>query len=117
MSDERMFNVVMMAVSAVCLVGCTLSLLCGCETKSNGIGAERHNEGIDGRFAYDIPYKDSVNDYTFNFGEIVDTETGVRYLVMYNGSKWSISGIAPLLDSDGRVMVDERYANDGIEVD
>jgi hypothetical protein len=111
-SDERAFNAAITLVSCVCLVGCTLAVLAGCVAGGNGIAAGRHDDGIDGRFAYDLPPTAAVSDYDLSFGEVTDTETGIRYLVMYNHSKWSISGITPLLDKDGNVMVDERYTSD-----
>ena len=50
----------------------------------------------------------------WEFSTITDTETGVVYLVFntHNG-RCSVGEITPLLQRDGSVTIDERYAEKG----
>lgn len=82
-------------------------LLTGC-TEGNGIEVEGLNSHADGRFAYEQVVAPDSSEY--EFGYVVDTETGVTYLVMRQGrGKSSWGGITSLLDSDGKPIINDRY--------
>lgn len=87
------------------------TLLCGCYADGNGIKVDGLNERANGRFAYDtfLPTKECDE---WQFGYVIDTETGVTYLVYTTdeGSKYGVGGITPLLRQDGTPTIDDRYA-------
>jgi len=79
--------------------------LTGCE-QGNGIyNDELYNKAAE-RFEYcEPPFGDC-----WSFGYVVDTATGVTYLVFDdNGGNSSIGGITPLLNRDGTPVIDGRY--------
>ncbi len=82
--------------------------LCGC-SGGNGIEVEGINEKANGRFAYERISSDPNG--LWSFGYVIDTETGVTYLVYKDGfGKNATGGITPLLNRDGTPTIDERYA-------
>lgn len=98
----------MRRMAVVVMVAC--ALLCGCG-QGNGIQTSGLNERADGRFAYE-PIGATVG-YGWRFGYVVDTETGVTYLVFNsNRPKNSIGGITPLLNRDGTPVIDDRYGTE-----
>jgi hypothetical protein len=92
-------------MAVVATIAC--ALLCGCG-QGNGIETSGLNERADGRFAYENLHVGA--GYAWRFGYVVDTETGVTYLVFDNNRpKNSIGGITPLLNRDGTPVIDDRY--------
>jgi len=85
--------------------------LCGCYAESNGIYTSGMNERASDRFAYEA-FKPANNSDDWQFGYVIDTETGVTYLVYTTdeGRKDSVGGITPLLRQDGTPIIDDRYA-------
>lgn len=77
-------------------------LLCGCDI---GNAVERKEdsprENVDERF---------ISDYdSDDFRTIVDSKTGITYLVFDDqGGKSSIGGITPLLDKNGKPVISEE---------
>jgi hypothetical protein len=69
------------------------------------------NERASGRFAYEA-FKPANTDRDWQFGYVIDTETGVTYLVYTTneGRKDNVGGITPLLRQDGTPIIDDRYA-------
>ena len=79
--------------------------LTGCD-KGNGI----INEELNNKAAERFEYSPSPGDIGWTFGYVVDTETGVTYLVFNdNGGRSSVGGITPLLNRDGTPVIDGRY--------
>ena len=95
-------------LAVVAFVG---GLLCGC-VDGNGIETDGLNERADGRFAYE--QLNTLNTACgWVFGYVVDTETGVTYLVFDdNHGDASIGGITPLLNRDGTPVIDDRYGTE-----
>lgn len=87
-------------IVAVCVA------LCGCWS-SNGIQKDGLNARADNRFEYESLASGADK---WLFGYVVDSQTGVTYLVFedYEG-KNSIGGITPLLNRDGTPVIDGRY--------
>lgn len=85
--------------------------LCGCYyAESNGVQMSGLNERADGRFAYET-FTPTLDYDEWSFGYVVDTETGVTYIVFDNNNgKNSVGGITPLLRQDGTPTIDDRYA-------
>lgn len=83
--------------------------VCGCAQGGNGVETEGLNEKANNRFVYE--QLDGLSDYSrWCFGYVVDTETGVTYLVFSNNrGKRSIGGITPLLNRDGTPVIDDEY--------
>lgn len=84
--------------------------LCGCYAEGNGIKVNGLNGRANDRFAYEtfLPTKESDE---WQFGYVIDTETGVTYIVFDNNNgKNSVGGITPLLKQDGTPTIDDRYA-------
>ena len=100
-----------MLARKIAVVAVVCALLCGCE-KSNGIETGGLNERADGRFAYEK--LNTLNTACgWVFGYVVDTETGVTYLVFDdNNGDTSIGGITPLLNCDGTPVIDDRYGTE-----
>lgn len=92
----------MRKVLAITLAACLL--LCGC-ADGNGVKREGNapKPNASGRFLCDH------NDYSF--GTVVDSKTGVTYLVWTDqGSYGGHSGITVLLDKDGKPIISEEVA-------
>ena len=88
-------------VAALCVA------LAGCSSGGNGVRVDGLNRRADGRFEYE--YVSGVLG-TYSFGYVVDTETGVTYLVYRDGAgKNGVGGITVLLDGDGKPTIDPRY--------
>lgn len=84
---------------AIALAACLL--LCGCD--GNGVRREdgAHKENVGGRFLCD--------SRAYNFETVVDTKTGVTYLVWISGSgDTSKGGITVLLNADGTPVISEE---------
>ena len=93
-----------MRVMAACIVAAVA--LSGC-VRGNGIKVDGLNQGMGGRFEYGTIITDTDNA---SFGKVVDTETGVTYLVIrgdYGECSWG--GITPLLNRDGSPVIDGRF--------
>lgn len=90
------------------------ALLCGCAS-GNGITSQGINGAADGRFVYE-PFSSGhisgANDAMF--GYVIDSRTGVTYIV-YNdcNGKYATGGISPLYNSDGTLVIDDRYGKKG----
>ena len=79
--------------------------LCACTVEGNGVEGDGQYAPprVDGRF--------SCNDEEYHFETVVDTETGVTYLIWFNFSGVSdrqVGGITVLVDGDGRPILSER---------
>ena len=89
------------------------TLLCGCYADGNGIKVDGLNERANDRFAYEtfLPTKESDE---WQFGYVIDTETGVTYLVYTTneGRRNGVGGITPLLNRDGTPVIDDRYGTE-----
>lgn len=85
--------------------------LCGCYAEGNGIKVDGLNQCANDRFAYEtfLPTKEGDE---WQFGYVIDTETGVIYLVYTTdeGRRSGVGGITPLLRQDGTPTIDDRYA-------
>jgi len=101
-----------MLARKIAVVAVVCALLCGCYADGNGIQMSGLNERADGRFAYEtFPITKDYDDW--QFGYVVDTETGVTYMVFTsNRGKNSIGGITPLLNRDGTPVIDDRYGTE-----
>lgn len=85
-------------VAALIVAACVL-MLCGCS--GNDIKTEGLSEAVDGRF-------ECGRDMAFT--TVVDTDTGVIYLVYRDGpGNAATGGITPLLNRDGLPVIDPRY--------
>ena len=102
-----------MLARKIAVVAVVCALLCGCYADGNGIQMSGLNERADGRFAYEafLPTKEYDE---WQFGYVIDTETGVAYLVYTTdeGRKGSVGGITPLLNRDGTPVIDDRYGTE-----
>lgn len=99
-----------MLARKIAVVAVVCALLCGCYADSNGIKVNGLNERANGRFAYET-FTPTLDYDEWSFGYVVDTETGVTYLVFDdNNGKNSVGGITPLLRQDGTPTIDDRYA-------
>lgn len=88
---------------AIALAACLL--LCGC---GNGVRREEGapKENVGGRFLCDSG--------AYSFETVVDSETGVTYLVWRNGvGKSEIGGITVLLNADGSPVISEEVGQNG----
>lgn len=88
---------------AIALTIAACLLLCGCS--GNGIRREQDvpKPSVGGRFLCD------EDDYRFE--TVVDSQTGVTYLVWKSGSgQSSKGGITVLLDRDGKPIISEEVA-------
>ena len=93
------------------IVAVTCALLCGCE-KGNGIETSGLNDRADGRFEYE-EFRTPDTSHGWLFGYVVDSETGVTYLVFNNNhGRCSVGGITPLLNRDGTPVIDDRYGTE-----
>lgn len=84
-------------------------MLCGCAS-GNGVASQNINSAADGRFVYE-----SLNGGSdVMFGYVIDSRTGVTYIV-YNdrNGKYSTGGMSPLYNSDGTLVIDDRYGKKG----
>ena len=101
-----------MLARKIAVVAVVCALLCGCYADGNGIQMSGLNERADGRFAYEtFPITKDYDDW--QFGYVVDIETGVTYMVFTsNRGKNSIGGITPLLNRDGTPVIDDRYGTE-----
>lgn len=93
------------AIVSACVVAAIA--LGGCDVETNGVKVDGLNDGMNGRFEYEMVYS-GVGEASF--GKVVDTETGVTYLVVrcdYGKRTWG--GVTPLLNSDGSPAIDGRY--------
>ena len=101
MRGGRMGKVV--AVALAC------ALLCGCAGEE-GVEREHYDTTDDGRFlceSWDDNWSVGT-DNPWQFGTVVDTSTGVTYLVYTNGwGKTTTGGITVLLNSDGSPVISE----------
>lgn len=79
-----------------------LLMLCGCE--GNAIHRENNNGTVD---MSDRFISDNRHD---EFETIVDSKTGVTYLVWIRdgGTAGAKGGVTPLLDEDGKVVISEE---------
>lgn len=85
-------------VAAIALGGCV---------KGNGVKVEGLNQGMGDRFEYEMLI---CSEGEATFGKVIDTETGITYLVMRSGhDKYSWGGITPLLNRDGTPVIDGRF--------
>lgn len=85
-------------VAAVALSGCV---------EGNGIKVSGLNQGMGDRFEYEMLI---CSEGEATFGKVIDTETGITYLVMRSGhDKYSWGGITPLLNRDGSPVIDGRF--------
>lgn len=101
-----------MLARRLAVVAFVCALLCGCYAEGNGIQTSGLNERADGRFAYEAFRPTEYYD-EWQFGYVIDTETGVTYLVFAsNEGKNSIGGITPLLRQDGTLVIDDRYGTE-----
>ncbi len=76
------------------------AFLCRCSAP-NSIIRMTHDAAADGRFV--------TEDSRDRFETVVDSKTGVTYLVWNRGEGSSMrGGITPLLDEDGKPVIDER---------
>lgn len=100
-----------MLARRLAVVAVVCALLCGCYSESNGIYMSGMNERASDRFAYEA-FKPANTSDDWQFGYVIDTETGVTYLVYSTdeGRKDSVGGITPLLHQDGTPIIDDRYA-------
>jgi hypothetical protein len=82
---------------AIALSACML--LCGC---GNGIMRDENapKEPVDGRFLCDSS--------SYDFETVVDSKTGVTYLVLRNAGASAIGGITVLLNADGTPVISEE---------
>ena len=62
------------------------------------IGCDNKSENIE----YNKIYSDKVEQSMIQVFEYIDPETGVHYLLTYNG------GITPRLDNNGEIIVDKK---------
>lgn len=99
----------MRRMAVVATIACTL--LCGCYAEGNGIQTSGLNERANGRFAYET-FRPTKHCDEWQFGYVIDTETGVIYLVYTTdeGRRSGVGGITPLLRQDGTPTIDDRYA-------
>ena len=77
-------------------------LLCGC-TEGNGVKREENTPkpNTQGRFLCDSSY--------YEFDTVVDSQTGVTYLLWQNGSgNRGVGGITVMLDRDGKPIISEE---------
>lgn len=88
--------------------------LCGC-VSGNGITSQGINGAADGRFVYE-PFSYISEPSEAMFGYIIDSRTGVTYIV-YNdcNGKYATGGISPLYNSDGTLVIDDRYQNGEVD--
>ena len=84
--------------------------LCACTVEGNVA------EG-DGQYAPPrVSGRFSCNDEKYTFETVVDTETGVTYLIWFNhpgGGRSQVSGITVLVDGDGKPILSERTGREG----
>ena len=85
------------------------AMLCGCAS-GNGVESQNINSAADGRFVYE-PFP-CASEGGAMFGYVIDSRTGVTYIV-YNdcNGKYATGGISPLYNSDGTLVIDDRYGN------
>lgn len=82
--------------------------ICGC-AKGNGIETSGLNDRADGRFEYE-EFRTVDTNHGWLFGYVVDSKTGVTYLVFDdNHGTCAVGGITPLLNRDGTPVIDERF--------
>ena len=70
-----------------------LSVFIGCL-----IGCNNNSENIDNNKIY----SNEIEKSTIQVFEYIDPETGVHYLLTYNG------GITPRLDNNGKIIIDKK---------
>lgn len=91
----KLWKALLLALS-VLLIILTASHMTGC------LGQASASDKIDSRFyKVDSEYSGSPDGY---FYEIVDTTTGVHYLVFH---QYGGGGLAPMYNSDGSIKVEE----------
>lgn len=96
-------DAVIMALALV-LVGCG---------EGNGIERDRHDYSVDDRFLYE---RFGNGEASWQFGTVVDTETGITYLVFRDSySKAAVGGITPLLDRDGNPVRSDAASAKSVE--
>ena len=94
----------MRRMMAITLTACLA--ICGCDGSTNWEDGSSVTEGarenVDGRF---------ISDYSFDdLRTVVDSKTGVTYLVFCRRGNSSIGGITPLLDRDGKPVISEEVS-------
>ena len=89
-----------LAIAAIVLA---VALLIGCSSGNSVVRAvDAPRENVDGRFL-----TDNGRDA---FRTVVDSKTGITYLVWMYGGNNSVAGITPLLDKDGKPVISEEVA-------
>ena len=83
--------------------------LCACTVEGNGVEGDGlyASPRVSGRF--------SCNDEMYTFETVVDTETGVTYLIWVNHptkDHYQVGGIT-VLDGDGKPILSERTGREG----
>lgn len=90
------------AAIVVALCGCTCGVA-GCSERT----AAQDEQASRGRFLVSEQANDAIGTHTIL---ITDTETGCQYLSIDTGG---VGGLALLVDSDGKPMLDSRYVKEG----
>ena len=99
----RFKRTITIAAIVVALCGCTCGIA-GCSERA--AAQEEENEE---QYRFVISDR-SINSLFVSASIVTDTETGCQYLfVYYSGS----AGLTPLVDADGKPMLDSRYVKDG----
>jgi hypothetical protein len=85
---------------AIALSACLLLCGCGGNSVRREEGAPKENVG--GRFLCDSS--------SYDFETVVDSKTGVTYLVLRNAGASAIGGITVLLNADGTPVISEEVS-------
>lgn len=90
-----------LAIAAIVLA---VALLIGCSSGNSVVRAvDAPRERVDERFLTDNGSDD--------FRTVVDSKTGITYLVWtYGSGNGSVAGITPLLDKDGKPVISEEVS-------